>query len=100
MTVTVLHNQSLLDISICLFGSASSALKFAIENDISITDDLEVGKVLKVPKSVESELKLVAEYFQMKKINPATAITSEYLNEINYPEGIEYWGVGIDFEIQ
>lgn len=102
MTITILHNQSLLDISIRLFGTAIGVLPLAIENNISMTDDLEVGKVLKVPAGGEFEQKLIAEYFQSRNINPATAVDKISLSgDIeNSFSGIDYWSVAIDFEIK
>lgn len=74
MTIKILHNQTLLDISIYLFGTAIGAMSLAIANDISLTDDLEVGQVLKVPENSDFGQRLIAEYFQNKGLKPATAI--------------------------
>jgi len=54
MTIKILHNQTLLD--------------------ISLTDDLEVGTVLQVPENSDFGQRLIAEYFQNKSLKPATAI--------------------------
>jgi len=99
MILKTLHNQTLLDISIYLFGTAIGALSLAITNDISLTDDLEVGQTLKVPKNSDFGHRLVAEYFQNKKINPATGITT-IEREIETPSGIDYWAIEVDFEVQ
>lgn len=74
MTIKVLHNQTLLDISIYLFGTAIGAMSLAIANDISLTDDLEVGQILNVPENSDFGQRLIAEYFQNKGLKPATAI--------------------------
>jgi len=74
MQIKVLHNQTLLDISIYLFGTAVGAMSLAIANDISLTDDLEVGTVLQVPENSDFGQRLIAEYFQNKSLKPATAI--------------------------
>lgn len=102
MTITILHNQSLLDISIRLFGTAIGVLPLAIENNISMTDDLEVGKVLKVPAGGEFEQRLIADFFKNRNINPATAIDKIRLTEefVDSNGGIEYWGIEIDFEVK
>lgn len=102
MTVTILHNQSLLDISIRLFGTAIGVLPLAIENNISITEDLAVGTVLKVPAGGEFEQKLVADYFQNRNINPATAVDKTRLTQEFYDGdgGIEYWAIEVDFEVK
>jgi len=74
MQIKVLHNQTLLDISIYLFGTAVGAMSLAIATDISLTDDLEVGTVLQVPENSDFGQRLIAEYFQNKSLKPATAI--------------------------
>lgn len=74
MQIKVLHNQTLLDISIYLFGSAVGAMSIAIANNISLTDDLEVGKILNIPENTDFGQQLIAEYFQNKGLKPATAI--------------------------
>lgn len=91
MTVKVLHNQTLLDISIFLFGTAIGALPIAIENDISLTDELIVGQILKIPEGSDFEQRLIVEYFQNKGFKPATAINYENI-EIQIPQDL---GIGL-----
>ena len=88
MTIKVLHNQTLLDISIYLFGTAVGAMSLAIANDISLTDDLEVGTVLKVPENSDFGQRLIAEYFQNKSLKPATKIVGKILESIPVDFGI------------
>lgn len=88
MTIKVLHNQTLLDISIYLFGTAVGAMSLAIANDISLTDDLEVGTVLNVPENSDFEQRLIAEYFQNKSLKPATKIVGKILESIPVDFGI------------
>lgn len=99
MQIKVLHNQTLLDISIYLFGTAIGAMSLAIANDISLTDDLEVGQILNVPENSDFGQRLIAEYFQNKGLKPATAITM-IEKEIETPSGIDYWAIEVDFEVQ
>lgn len=88
MQIKVLHNQTLLDISIYLFGTAVGAMSLAIENDISLTDDLEVGTVLNVPENSDFGQRLIAEYFQNKSLKPATKIVGKILKSIPVDFGI------------
>jgi len=74
MTIKILHNQSLLDVSIYLFGTAIGVMSLAIANDISLTDDLEVGTILNVPENTDFGQRLISEYFQNRNLKPATAI--------------------------
>lgn len=99
MTIKILHNQTLLDISIYLFGTAIGALPIAIANNISLTDDLEVGAVLNIPIESDFRQRLVAEYFQSNSIKPSTGITT-IEKEIELPSGIDYWAIEVDFEVQ
>ena len=56
MQIKILHNQTLLDVSIYLFGTAVGAMSLAIANDISLTDDLEVGTVLQIPENRRDQI--------------------------------------------
>ena len=71
MKVTVLHNQTLLDIAIQQYGSAEAVFILAAENQISPSQDLEAGTEVRVPeihinKDMES-------YCKTNHVNPATA---------------------------
>lgn len=99
MTIKALHNQTLLDLAIYLFGTAEGALQIAIDNDISLTDDLVVGQVLNVSKNSDFGQRLVAEYFQKQKIYPATALQT-IEGTIETPSGIDFWAIEVDFEVQ
>ena len=46
MTITVLHNQSLLDLALQHTGTIESVFEFAEANTINITDDVQAGKTL------------------------------------------------------
>ena len=73
MQIKILHNQTLLDIAIQQYGSATMAINLAIENNLSLTEVNEVGTPLIAP-SKDNETRLIAEYFQNKGLKPATAI--------------------------
>ena len=73
MQIKILHNQTLLDIAIQQYGSATMAINLAIENNLSLTEVNEVGTPLIAPLK-DNETRLIAEYFQNKGLKPATAI--------------------------
>ena len=99
-TILVLHNQSLLDICLKLFGNLTGLFALAYTNDLSITDDLEAGAVLVIP-DVETANTDVVNYYDSKNIIPASALTREQIDRItNQLEGIDYWAIGIDFIVQ
>ena len=96
MNVVVIHNQSLLDIAIQAYGSPLAVFDLAAANDIAITDNLEVGMVLKLPESSYIDSDIYA-YYKNKNIKPATALNREQEEEIN-PQGINYWSIELDFK--
>lgn len=70
--VTVLHNQTLSDIAILYFGSDQVVFAIAKLNDFSGTEILFAGQKIKIPESKENEYKVVVDYYNNKKIVPAT----------------------------
>ncbi|WP_407512794.1 hypothetical protein [Elizabethkingia miricola] len=91
MAVTVLHNQSLLDIAIQATGKAENAIFIAIANKISITDDLEPG--IKLKSAIANDNIDIRNYYSVKAIQPATDAKT---NIIQYNEGIGWWEIGFD----
>jgi hypothetical protein len=77
MNTVALINQTLLDIAVQMYGNAEAAFDLARANNISITDNLQVGAVLGLPTddSVGGLNRPVANYFKNRGIKPATAIT-------------------------
>jgi hypothetical protein len=69
MKATVLPRQTLLDIAILSKGEASAAIDIAIDNNISLTDDLTIGQEIEVG---EISKKLAAKILSLEP--PATAI--------------------------
>ena len=65
MQKQVLHNQSLLDIAIQNNGTLTSAFELALENGLSITEELTPGDNIKVPESNLIETTIVS-FFQRK----------------------------------
>ena len=75
MEVTVLHNQSLFDVCLLLYGNLDPIFDLAIANNISITTLLDAGALLEVPESDKINNEIL-NYFKIKEIKPATALTS------------------------
>ncbi len=97
MKVTVLHNQSLLDISIQHTGNVTNAFEIAKANSLAISDELSSGTELIIPESVVSNSDIL-NYYTSKAIQPATAITN-FIGDGSpepHPEGIGYWIIADD----
>ena len=60
--ITVLHNQSLLDIALQHTGTIESVFEFAEANAINITDDVVAGKTLALPAEVFTNKDILAYY--------------------------------------
>jgi len=90
MKSTVLDRQSLFDIAIQESGSTSAAFDLALENDLSLTDNLEVGEPV---VAVETQNKPVSDYYNSKRLKPATGMTDEQ----THIGGINFMGIEIDF---
>lgn len=89
MDLKTLNNQTLLDIAIQSGGSVNVVFDLAIENEISITDSLEAGKLLRYQTISEPE---IVNYYKYKGLLPATAII-----DTRKQGGIGYMAVRIDF---
>ncbi len=76
--LTVLHNQSLFDISIQVYGSIAYVFDLALANGLSITSDLVPGQQIEVPE-IEVESTSIRDYYAANGIKPATAIIEENL---------------------
>lgn len=89
------NGQNLLDIALQATGDASSALALAIANGLCLTDDLEVEQTIEVPADIDGDANVRA-FYRERNIHPATGVTKT--DESTSPfEGIEYWGIEIDF---
>ena len=100
MTITVLHNQSLLDVCLQVYGTLTGLFALAYANGLSISSDLVAGAVLVVP-NVNTANTAVVNYYYDKQLIPATAVTQQQMDDvINTLEGIDYWAIGVNFIIQ
>ncbi len=70
--VTVLNNQSLLDIALQEYGTATAVLALALGNKLEVTDRLEPGQILVLPSDAPVDRDMVA-YYRSRKIRPSTA---------------------------
>lgn len=90
-----IHNQQLADLTIEANGTIESLMDVAVANNISITDDLVIGQDYKANGPI-IDTSVIA-YYQSKGIKPATAITTETLQDLGNCEGISCWAIGVDF---
>lgn len=95
MEITVLHNQSLLDIAIQHTGSVHNAFAIAVYNNIAVSDPLKPGSILKLPEVQENTD--ILNYYTSKKIKPATAITD--VNIIPSGKGIGWMQITKSFKV-
>lgn len=95
MTITVLHNQSLLDIAIQHTGSVFNAFSIAVANDLAVSDSLLPGSKIFIPETIEITSD-IANYYNTKGIQPATAY---HENELTERPGIGWFKVGQTFKI-
>lgn len=91
--IIVTSRQSLLDIALQHCGAMEDAFALAIENGISLTDELANGQELQSVPVSRSE---VVNYYSANSIYPASAVTAALLSS---GEGIEFWAVEYDFII-
>jgi hypothetical protein len=78
MTITVLNNQSLLDIAIQTTGKSENFLQIAMENNLVPTEPIAPGTILTIPAAIEKDDAIV-KYYKANNIVPATALTEELL---------------------
>jgi hypothetical protein len=75
MKLTVLDRQSIFDIAIQELGGVEAAFALALENDLSLTDELTTGQPLRIPPSGGGGG--VTNYYKNKGLKPATGITDD-----------------------
>lgn len=97
MKAIILHNQSLLDLAIQHTGTAENAFDLALQNNRSITDDLEAGESIELTAYGIQQNKDILSYYQSKNIQPATGINYQSSTINDKPQGIDYWAIQMDF---
>jgi hypothetical protein len=80
MQITVLNNQSLIDIATQTTGIPENFLNIAIANNLVPTAVIEPGAVLTIPEEIEKDDQIV-NYYQTNSIKIATAVQEELLTE-------------------
>ncbi len=94
------QNQNLFDIAIQEDGTIETAFQWALNNGLSVTSNLEAGQKLVVPHNTNKEQEVV-NFFETRNLKPATSTTKLQEAALNDElDGIDYWGIGNDFEVQ
>ena len=96
MEITVLHNQSLLDLALQHTGTIESVFELAEANALNITDDVVAGNTLVLPAEALINKDILA-YYTAKHLQPATAFTKEDEQVFERQEGISIWAINLDF---
>lgn len=71
--LTVLNQQSLLDLSLQVYGTAEGVVTLAFANGLSLTDEPQSGDVLLIPE-YEGALPNVVDFYDAYAVRPATAL--------------------------
>ena len=98
MTITALHNQSLLDLALQHTGTIESVFELAKDNALNITDDVVAGRTLVLSAETFTN-KDILSYYTAKKLQPATAFTKEDEQVFERLEGISIWAINLDFVV-
>ena len=98
MTITALHNQSLLDLALQHTGTIESVFEFAEANSLNITDDLQAGAPLYLGEGLGVRNEILS-YYTAKNLQPATAFTKEDEQVFERFEGISIWAINLDFVV-
>ncbi|UDQ54985.1 hypothetical protein LJF28_04785 [Chryseobacterium indologenes] len=96
MKITVLHNQSILDIAVQYTGKAENAFDIAMINGISVSDSLVSGQIIEIPETnIDNDM---VSFLKRKNVKPATAVNTNLI-EIRPLAGIGYWEIENEFII-
>ncbi|WP_315543871.1 hypothetical protein [Capnocytophaga leadbetteri] len=96
MTITALHNQSLLDLALQHTGTIESVFELAEANALNITDDVQAGAPLYLGEGLGVRNEILS-YYTAKNLQPATAFTKEDEQVFERLEGISIWAINLDF---
>lgn len=95
MTITVLHNQSFLDIAIQHTGSVFNAFSIASANGLAVSESLLPGSQLLVPDEIVKDVEIY-NYYTSKDIKPATSVQD--VESITERRGIGWMKIGGTFK--
>ena len=98
MTITALHNQSLLDLALQHTGAIESVFELAEANSLNITDDVQAGALLYLGEGLEVRNEILS-YYTAKNLQPATAFSKEDEQVFERLEGISIWAINLDFVV-
>ena len=96
MTITALHNQSLLDLALQHTGTIETVFELAEANSLNITDEVQAGAPLYLGEGLGVRNEILA-YYTAKNLQPATAFTKEDEQVFERLEGISIWAINLDF---
>mgnify|MGYP000006227300 CR=1 FL=1 len=76
MKIEVLSNQTLSDIALQVYGDIEGVFSLAVDNGLSVTDELHPGQVIEYyPEKVIN--KAIVQYYSAREIYPATLSKEE-----------------------
>jgi len=85
-----IEGQWIGDLAVQESGDISSVVSIALENNVSVTESIDFGTVVKIPVVVNNQM---AEYYRIRGIKPVTSMKMD----AEAPGGIGYMAVGINF---
>ena len=98
MQITVLHNQSLLDLALQHTGTIESVFEFAEANSLNVTDEVQAGTLLYLGEGLGVRNEILS-YYTAKNLQPATAFSKEDEQVFERLEGISIWAINLDFVV-
>ena len=96
MRITVLHNQTFLDLAIQYTGLVENSFDIAVYNGFSITDSLLPGTEIEIPEEIEKDQDVIG-YFSSRNLQPATAVTDQSI--IQERRGIGWMRIESTFKV-
>jgi hypothetical protein len=91
--------QSWYDISTQYTGTAENAFEIAKANNKSISDDPGVNDEIVIPSEIIKASRTI-QYYEARKIEPATGLSISDLTIITKPDGIGFMKIGSTFLIR
>lgn len=98
MKYQVYNLQSFFDVAIQLTGDSKNAFSIAVANELMLTDELTPGDIIEIPDTLIIDDKIL-KYYELKALQPATALTELEIDEVIGCEGIGCWIIENDFII-
>lgn len=90
MKITVLQDQNIFDVALQTLGDVAGVFTIAELNGLEITERLQPGQTLFIPdKAVNPR---IVQKYAADGVIPATEIDRRFIIE-----GVEIWGIEIDF---